>query len=480
MKTLIKKLLTSNNFLSLANNGLVAVFAFLSFIMLVRQLDQETFGEWILFLTAGGFIDMLRFGITRTAIIRFLAGAPFEEGKKLIGSNNLINLISTLLIAVILHLLYLLFPEPISNSGFAMFFKWYPLLAFFNLPFNNSQSILQAQLRFDRMLLLRMLNVGSFMVFLALNLFMLWPIHIILYAYLITNLLSSVVASIFNWDGIRYTFKASAAAIRVILDFGKYTTGTLIGSNLLKSSDTFIIGLSPFMGTVGVAVYSIPLKLTEIIEIPLRSFAGTAFPGMSKAAIENDMGKAKQIFYENAGGLTLLMIPVMIFCIIFAEQIVFILGGADYVLSANIFRIFCVYGMLLPLDRFIGVGLDSINKPRQNFYKVVYMASSNIIGDIIAVFGLSAVIMGVSWVLLISHGIAPDDAYRISHGFTLVKVLEIVALVTIGFTIVGIMVGYYFLNKELQLSKKAIFVEGFKTIQRIIKSFTDKNNTRGQ
>lgn len=476
---LIKKLLSSNNFLSLANNGLVAVFAFLSFIMLVRQLDQEVFGEWILFLTAGGFIDMLRFGITRTAIIRFLAGAQPEEGKSLIGSNNAINLITTLLISLVLYLLYVVFSASINDSGFAMFFKWYPLLALFNLPFNNAQSILQAQLRFDRMLVLRILNVGSFMLFLALNLFMSWSIDIIIYVYLLTNLLSSVVSSIFNWDGIRYTFKASRKTNSLILDFGKYTTGTLIGSNLLKSSDTFIIGLSPFMGTVGVAVYSIPLKLTEIIEIPLRSFAGTAFPGMSKAAIENDFEKARQIFYENAGGLTLLMIPVMIFCIIFAEQIVYILGGSDYIISANIFRIFCIYGMLLPLDRFIGVGLDSVNKPKQNFLKVMYMASSNIIGNIIAVFGLSVVIMGFSWVLLIASGIAADDAYRISHGFTLIKVLEIVATVTIGFTIVGILIGYYFLNKELQLSKKAIFVEGFRALERIAKSFTNRNNTKG-
>jgi len=48
----------------------------------------------------------------------------------------------------------------------------------------------------------------------------------------------------------------------------------------------FILGLSPFIGVTGVALYSIPLKLTEIMEIPVRSFAMTAFPGMSKASIE--------------------------------------------------------------------------------------------------------------------------------------------------------------------------------------------------
>jgi O-antigen/teichoic acid export membrane protein len=52
-------------------------------------------------------------------------------------------------------------------------------------------------------------------------------------------------------------------------------------TNLLRSADTLIISLSP-MGSAAVALYSIPLKLTELQQIPLRSFVATAFPKMSK------------------------------------------------------------------------------------------------------------------------------------------------------------------------------------------------------
>ena len=67
-----------------------------------------------------------------------------------------------------------------------------------------------------------------------------------------------------------------------LIDFGKYSMGTLIGSSLLKSADTFIIGLSPVLGSAGIAMYAIPLKLTDLLGIPLRSFAMTAYPRMSK------------------------------------------------------------------------------------------------------------------------------------------------------------------------------------------------------
>lgn len=461
MKGFLRKLLSSNNFLSLANNSLVAVFAFLSFLLLVRMLPQETFGEWVLFITAANFLDMLRFGITRTAIIRFLSGADDVQEKKLIGSNNFINLISTLALAVIVMAIHYYFKDALSDSGFLMFFQWYPLLSVLTLPFNNAQSILQAQMKFDKMLWLRMVNVGIFMVFLFANLWLGYGIYVILMAYLISNLLSSLLSSAFNWDGIRYTFNFDRNTNRLVLDFGKYTTGTLIGSNLLKSSDTFIIGLSPFLGTLGVALYSIPLKLTEIIEIPLRSFAATAFPEMSKASIEKNYSEARNIFYRNAGSMTYLMMPIMLFSFIFAEEIVTILGGSDYTITANIFRIFCIYGLLLPIDRFIGIGLDSVNLPRKNFYKVVYMASFNIIGDSIVVFGLSFLLKGFSWLVLILSSVAAADAYRIAHGFSIIKTLEMVAFVTIIFTLFGIVIGYNYLNKEINLSKKAIFVQGF-------------------
>jgi len=459
--TKIARVFSNNNFLSLTNNGIVAVFGFLSFLMLVRMLPQEVFGEWILFITLSNFVDMLRFGITRTAIIRFLSGADEEESKKLIGSNNLINLISTVLLALLTILIYFFFKTSIDESGFGMFFVWYPVLSFFNLTFNNAQSIQQAKLRFDIMLWLRLINVGSFMVFLTFNMFLKFDISVILWAYLLTNLLSSIMSSFLNWDGIKFTFMANKATHKIVLNFGKYTTGTLIGSNLLKSSDTFIIGISPFLGTTGVALYSIPLKLTEIIEIPLRSFTATAFPGMSKASIENRPELVKEIFYRNAGGMTFLLAPVMLICFIFAEQAVLILGGPEYVQTANVFRIFCIYGLFLPIDRFIGVTLDSINRPRQNFVKVVYMALSNIIGDLIAVFGMSFLFAGLSLtVFMLSSQSEVSDIFFMAKEYTVIKTLEWVAYATILFTIIGIFVGYVFLHRELDLRLRNVFGGG--------------------
>jgi len=122
----LTKIFNNHNFLSLANNGAVAVFGFLSFIVLTRSLPTDEFGEWVLFITSLNFIDMLRFGITRTAIVRFLSGANKSESENLIGSNYVINISSTLLLIIIIFLINYFFNDVIKQSGFSLFLIGFP------------------------------------------------------------------------------------------------------------------------------------------------------------------------------------------------------------------------------------------------------------------------------------------------------------------------------------------------------------------
>jgi len=145
--------------------------------------------------------------------------------------------------------------------------------------------------------------------------------------------------------------------------------------------------------------------------------------------------------------MTILFIPVAVFGYLFADFFVLILGGKQYLgidpitgaSTAAIFQVFAFYGMLLPIDRMTGVGLDSINKPRKNFYKIIFMVLANIIGDLIAIFVFKS-IMGV-------------------------------AIVTVIFTLLGAIIGYQYLNKELDLKKRLIWIEGWKVYSNKIKEF---------
>lgn len=445
----LKKIVREDNFLSLTGNMVIAILGIAGFALLTRSLSLEIFGEWVLFITAGSFVEMFRFGITNTGLIRYLSGADDTSRVKLIGSNALIGFGATVFIAIVLIVCNIIFNEAISNSGYNLFFKWYPVLAFLNLPWNNALVVLQADRKYGKILAIKAINSGFFFLVLLVNFFFLdLTLTELVFAILIINAFTSLICIIAGWDGTKHITSATVETNKTLLNFGKYTTFTLIGTNLLRSADVLIISLSP-LGNAAVALYSIPLKLTELQQIPLRSFVATAFPKMSKASVHHKIDEVKDLFYSYAGALTYLFVFISLFTFVFAEFFVFLLSGNQYLKTdpvtgfnvVDIVRVFSIYGLLLPIDRMTGIGLDSINKPNINALKVFFMVLANVIGDLIAIF--------------------------------IFKSLLLVAVASILFTLIGIWMGMYFLDKELTLSYKEIFSSGIKFYSTIFNKATN-------
>ena len=77
-----------------------------------------------------------------------------------------------------------------------------------------------------------------------------------------------------------------------------------------------------------------------------------------------------------------------IFAFFIADFAIYLIGDTKYLgtEAANLFRIFMIFSILYPIDRFNGATLDVIHKPKINFYKVVVMLIASIIGDLVGVY----------------------------------------------------------------------------------------------
>jgi O-antigen/teichoic acid export membrane protein len=454
VKQVFTKMIREDNFLSLAGNLSIALFGLAVFALLARSLQPAVFGEWVIFVAAGSFVDMFRFGITNTGLIRYLSGAAGADRSAWLGANACISIAVTIAVACIIALINLLFHTSLQASGYGLFFAWYPLLAIVGLPWNTALVVLQADNQYSKILLLKAVSSGLF--FMAVLVHVAWmPMSLPQLAKVMVGiqLATSIISLLNNWDGLVLAGKSTRQSVVALLRFGQYTTFTLVGTNLLRSADTFIIGLSP-LGSAAVALYSIPLKLTELQQIPLRSFTATAFPKLSKASLQNNTAAVKDLFYTYAGALTYLFLLFGLLNYCFAEIFVAILGGGQYLHTdaatgfnvVLVVRVLAFYGLLIPIDRMTGIGLDSINKPNVNARKVFLMVTANIIGDLIAVF--------------------------------VFRSLVLVAVGSILFTILGIVVGMYFLNKELSLSYKQIFVRGAAFYSQLYQKLIITRNTK--
>jgi O-antigen/teichoic acid export membrane protein len=271
----------------------------------------------------------------------------------------------------------------------------------------------------------------NILVFLSAYIFKL-HVETVIQLHLLSTFTSSLNAIYNKWSGIEHIKLYSKTKMKELMNFGKFSLGTLIGTNLLKSADTFILGLT--LGAESAALYSVPLKLTETFEILLRSIVSVALPKMSSYSVKDQHHEVKRVFQDYSGMLTFVYIPVMLFCFIFAEFLLGILGGQEYVQMANVFRVFCFYGLLLPIDRFTGVTLDCINLPAYNLRKVVVMTLFNIAFDIL--------------VLQFTND------------------LRWVAFGTILTTAIGIVLGIKFLNKSFHTTIFSILKSGLFFIKK--------------
>ena len=145
-----------------------------------------------------------------------------------------------------------------------------------------------------------------------------------------------------------------------------------------------------------VAIYQIPLKLVEVFEIPLRSWAMSAYPRFSNLASQNKFNEFQEIFRKEIKIFILGMIPIIGLCFHFSENIINLYAGNGFSESIILLNLFLVYIILLPLDRYLGIALDSLNMPQINTFKVFMMLIINVLGDFIVLnnhLGLWAIVL---------------------------------------------------------------------------------------
>jgi O-antigen/teichoic acid export membrane protein len=426
MKQILQKLARNNNLLSLGGNIAASGLGFLSFAILVRFLEKDVFGNWILFLTLATLTEMIRTGLLQTGLIKFMSGKNESVQKVVVGTGWVFSILTTLCIAAISLLGYWIIKDRVNTMGVVLFFKYFPILTFFSLPFNFATWYLQGQMRFRHLLFIRSIILVAFIGFVITFLGQL-SLELVIWGYIIAQSICSVVCIVCKWTKIEYIKHAQRKYLKKLFNFGKYSMGTMIGANLLKNSDTLIIGA--MINAEAVAYYSVPLKLFEITEVPLRSFVATALPYMSKLINSGEKGKISDFFERSAGMFTIILIPFVVLAIIFADPMVSILGGTGYSESANVFRVFALFALLMPIDRYSGVALDILNKPAFNFLKVIIMLAVNIVGDILVIYFTG-------------------------------KIFPVAVVSILTFT-TGVYLGLNFLRRFVDFTKKGLIVKGF-------------------
>ena len=426
--------------MSLMGNVVLAVLGLATMFLLYHSLSKADAGKWFTFMTVLGLCESIRNGFLGTATVKFYAGTDAHRANVVLGSVWTLAIGLTASVLLLNALAYVLMKYMATNNEqVLLIISWLGLTYLSSLPFGVIFWKLQADEDYTTILYLRLVNSGSmiicfFILFLAKKMTL---ESALLYNFL-TNCLTSVVGVLMKQSRLTALQHRTRESIMELFHFGKFSLGSTLSSTLLRSSDTFIV--SAFLGPEAVAVFTLPARLMELIELPLRSFVATGMSGMSRAFNSDNMEQVGYIFRKYAGMLTMAFIPMAIAALLLADVPINLLGGHKYQGSeaANIYRMFMVFAILYPIDRFNGVVLDVIHKPKANFYKVLLMLAVNIISDYAGVM-----------------------LFRNVYGAAFAAFLT---------NLTGLIFGYYYLNQYLPYSVPGIFRTGYEESKLFLRS----------
>lgn len=379
------------------------ITGFGGFYILVRIMSKDDLGAWALFISVTALIEVARGGLIQNAQIKYCATATKEEYPKILTASLSLNVLVTLFSIILMCSLAYFMSNLWHSPQLENMFYLYSLTTFILILYYQFNFIQQSNLDFKGIFYSNLIRQGVLFLFIVCSWMYNHEIKLYELVWMMTlgAFLGTVLSYFFVKSYWKVTYKLEWDWVKKLFHYGKYVFGTNISSMVYTSIDQMMLGY--LMPVSSVAIFNAANRVTNFVEVPLSSVAAIVFPQSAKR-IETHGKEAVTYLYERSVGLLVAMIlPVTIVCIIFSKLIIVIIAGKDYLEAAPILQIIILATLIQPYIRQFGTTMDSIGKPKVNFYLLVFIAVLNIGTNyfFIATFGLIGAAFGTFSALVV-------------------------------------------------------------------------------
>lgn len=354
---------------SLLQNLSTLVFGFGGFYLLVRIIDKDQMGGWVLFVQVTSLIEVARVGFLKFGFIKFRAMADDKDQAKLLTASLTLNTIFALLVGLAMFSLGGLLSESIWKiPELKKMFYLYSVTSLVLVPFMQFEFLQHALLDFKRIFILYFAR-NSF-AFLTILFAYVGFYKIDLFLLAIFNLLATivgvVVAVILVQRPITFSRTIDWVWTKKLVHYGKYVAATSLSSMLYGAVDSFMLG--SLVSTASVAVYNVANRITTLINIPSQSVSAVIFPQSAKVIDTQGRAGVKILYEKSVGGILALVVPCVIFVLLFPGFVIQFIAGQGYLETIAILKITIFLSVFLAFAFQFGVTLDAIGFPNINFY----------------------------------------------------------------------------------------------------------------
>jgi lipopolysaccharide exporter len=406
---------------SLILNILQQLFGFGSFYFLVRMLDKESFGIWILFLATTTIFETARGGMIQNALIKFLSESPVEEKPKIISASFVLTGI-LMGVCIIVNL---------SIAGYLSRLWHYPGLVQMFILYNGVyilqgflsqfQWIEQAYLRFQGIMITTMIRQGGFFLYILIN--FIFDFHISLLSLIYVQAVFTGMAAMVEYFYVRnflvISYHWHAAWVRKIFSYGKFVFGTSMSAIVSNTLNQMMLGTMISVDAAG--SYNVAMRIFMLSDIPNNALGAIVFPQSAKRFATQGIDAGKYLYEKSVGTILAILIPPAIFVFCFPSFVVRVIAGVHYGESAHMVQLLILTCLLGPYERFFGVIMDSIGKAKLNFMMIL--------GVTVTIFTLNYFLIGRYGIMGCIYGtLTADIIIFVIRQILIYKILHVNAL----------------------------------------------------
>jgi len=374
----------------------IIFFNFGGFYFLVRTYSKTEFGIYALFTTIFYLIETARAGLIRNSQVKFLASEPEAEHPFINTASLVMNVVFTLATSVIIIAIasYLTDLWKAPNLDIMLYYSL--LTSFALIPSTQFEFIQHARGDFKGVFIATIARYGTIFLFILISYLVDFQYSLVTLVNVqtIAALIGSLVSYLAVRKGLEFSASLSKEWFNKIFHYGKYTFGTNVSAMVNKNIDQAMLG--SMISTASVATYTAALRISTLIEAPTLSVATIVFPQSAKRMQSEGPSAVKYLYEKSVGILIAIMLPAMIFVLVFPKFIIQVIAGDNYLDTVPILQVTIIYSFFVPYARQFGTVLDSIGKPKVNFYFVIFGACLTALFNYLYIsrFGLIGAVYG--------------------------------------------------------------------------------------
>lgn len=365
---------------SLLEKGAALTFNLGTTVLLLRNLTKESFAAWGVFVIITYFVEMGRSGLIQNALMRHLALS--RDDLKTYSAISTASFFLNFSFSVFSNLILWFGASWVARQyqvpQIAELLPVYFLVNFVMALYSHGYFVQQANSEF------RGVFWGAFF-FRGLPfccVFFCWltgksiELSHLAWAMLAGALAGGFSVWLFARPFLFFSKKIDFQWVKKLFSFGKYVLGTNLSTMFYKNIDKLTLG--HLLGPAAFAVYDAAGKVTQMVEMPSFSVAAVVFPHSAERMAREGAAGVKRLYERSVAAILAIILPFLVLAILFAEPIIWLLAGEQYMASADVLRLTAFFGLFLPFAVQFGTVLDSTGRPATNFIFTLFTALLNL------------------------------------------------------------------------------------------------------